>query len=247
MLVTPVKTYTIRYYEQPSLEEVLADCLPLLAEKTVVAITSKIVSLCEGSYVYREGYEKQELIEQQADLYMHAVMSRDGTRSSHALTVTNGVLIPAAGIDRSKNLFILWPSDPQYTANRIRKFLAQHYGLKEVGVVITDSTTRLLRRGVAGIPLAHSGFRALTGGRRYKRDVAMGLAASAVLCMGEGGASTPLAVISDVPFVKFVSHDPRATELADIKTNFETDLFHPLLTHAKWRKGRAHSSTNSGN
>lgn len=247
MLVTPVKTYRIRYYEQPSLEEVLVDCLPLLSEKTVVAITSKIVSLCEGSFVYREDYEKQELIEQQAELYMRAAVPRGNVGRSHALTITDGVLIPAAGIDHSKDLFILWPSDPQYTANRMRKFLAEHYGLKNVGVVITDSTSRLLRQGVAGIPLAHSGFNALTGTQRYKKDVAMGLAAAAVLCMGEGGELTPLATITKAPFVEFVSHDPTKAELAGIKTNFKTDLFHPLLRHSKWLKGKAYSSTNSGN
>lgn len=247
MLVTPIRTYRVKYYEQPSLEEVLSDCLPILAENTVVAITSKIVSLCEGNFVYREAYDKQELVKQRAQLYMHAKAPHGSVGRSHALTITDGILIPVAGIDNSKDLYILWPSDPQYTANKIRRFLANHYGLKNVGVLITDSTSRLLRKGVAGIPLAHSGFKALTGKQNYKKDVAMGLAAASVLAMGEGGESTPVALITEAPFVEFDGRDPSPEELAGIKTDFKTDLFHPLLRKVRWRKGGAYSSHNSSN
>lgn len=246
MLVTAVKTYRVRYYEQPSLEEVIVDCLPIVGEKTIVAITSKVVSICEGSFVYKECFTKDEAVRLCSDMYLPSIpLSGNATKRSHTLTVTGGILMPGAGIDKSKDLYILWPSDPQYTANRIRSFLVNHYGVQNVGVIITDSTTRPLRRGVTGIVLAHSGFNALSGRARYKRDVAGGLAAAAVLAMGENGERTPLAIITDVPFVEFTQNDPSDEELANIKTDLDNDLFNPLLNSVEWVTGGANSSHNS--
>ena len=53
MLVSPIKTPKILPGSQ-ALFELLDENLPGLAEKTVVAITSKVVSLCEGRIVPKD-------------------------------------------------------------------------------------------------------------------------------------------------------------------------------------------------
>lgn len=239
MLIAPVKTYRIRHFAHPSLEEFLIDCLPILQENTVVAITAKLVALCEDSYVYPDDWDKQELVEQGSEVYLPSIPPHDNVGVSQTLSITNGILVAAAGVHRSKEILILWPSDPQYTANKIRRFLADLYGIKNVGVLITDSTSRPLRRGVAGIPLAHSGFKSLVGNPdlKYKRDIAYGLAGAAVACMGESGDCTPIALITDAPFIEFVNHDPTEHELSIIKTDFNNDLFRPMFTGINWQAG----------
>lgn len=136
----------------------------------------------------------------------------------------------------------------QQTANHVREYLKQRFGLNRVGVVITDSTCHPMRRGTAGIMLAHSGFIAVNDyvgqpdifGRLFdvsQADIAGGLAAAAVLQMGEGAERTPLAVLSDLPFVTFQDRDPSAAELAAININPEDGLFAPFLKAVTWLKG----------
>ena len=117
-----------------------------------------------------------------------------------------------------------------------------------MGVLITDSTTRPLRRGVTGVALAHSGFAAIEDyvGRPdifghpltvTKANIRDGLAAAAVLVMGEADEQTPLAVIADLPFITFQERDPTAEELAFLHISLEEDLYAPLLTRAPWQAG----------
>jgi F420-0:gamma-glutamyl ligase len=55
--------------------------------------------------------------------------------------------------------------------------------------------------------------------------------------MGEGNEQTPLAVIEDVPFVKFQARNPLKKELESFHIDMEDDLYAPLLKGVKWRKG----------
>jgi F420-0:gamma-glutamyl ligase len=63
------------------------------------------------------------------------------------------------------------------------------------------------------------------------------LGTSAVLVMGEGAEQTPLAVIEDVPFVKFQQRNPTKRELNALKMPLSDDLYAPLLRAVKWKKG----------
>lgn len=159
-------------------------------------------------------------------------------------------MIPAAGIDESNGNgnYILWPKRPQKTANQIRNYLHKRFSLKQVGVIITDSTSTPLRYGTAGIAIAHSGFLAVNDyrgkpdlfGRRLKistANIAGNLAAASVAVMGEGAESTPLAVIKDVPFVQFQDRNPTEEELAATYVPIKEDLFAPFLNAVQWQKG----------
>jgi dihydrofolate synthase / folylpolyglutamate synthase len=234
----------------PLLERVVTD----LEESSVIAITSKIVSLCEGSVIPLDQIDKDELVVRESDLYLPASLSKYG----HHFTITNNTLIPMAGVDESNGdgRYVLWPKDAQATANQIRAWAKRKFGLTQIGVIITDSTCHPLRRGTTGIMLAFSGFRALNDyigrpdlfGRPFtvsQADVAGGLAAAAVLQMGEGAEQTPIAILTELPFVQFQDRDPTAEELASVIIPLEEDLFAPFLESVQWRTGTRHQQADS--
>ncbi|HTV22359.1 MAG TPA: coenzyme F420-0:L-glutamate ligase [Polyangiaceae bacterium] len=245
MRVQPLRTHRIGSADR-DLFAILDAHVTTLAEGSVLAITSKIISISEGRVVPMAGADKGRLIAEEAERFLPASASRWGV----SLTLTRGMLIATAGIDESNSdgHFILWPSDPQATANAIRAYLAQRFSLARVGVVVTDSRTSPLRLGVTGIALAHSGFRALNDYvgvkdlfgralRMTKVNVMDALATAAVLVMGEGSEQTPLAVIDDAPFVEFQDRDPTVAELEPLRVPPEDDLYAPLLEGVPWQQG----------
>ncbi len=160
-------------------------------------------------------------------------------------------MISASGIDESNgdDNYILWPEDPQRSANEIRHYLSERFGLKKVGVMITDSSVYPLRYGTLVIPIAHSGFVASNDYRGQPdlfdrpfevsiSSLAGGLAAAAGVVMGEGTEQTPIAVIEDLPFIEFQDRDPTQKELDDFYIPIlKDDLFAPFLGSVKWQKG----------
>ncbi|MBN2309490.1 MAG: coenzyme F420-0:L-glutamate ligase, partial [Candidatus Hydrogenedentes bacterium] len=225
---------------------VLEEFLPPLHEGTVVAVTSKIVALCEGRVVSPEDADKGALIAQEADHYLPA----SANKYHVALTIKDSMLVASAGIDESNTdgYYVLWPECPQASANRIRAALCERAGCRRLGVILTDSRSVPLRWGVTGLCIAHSGFAAITDrigapdvfGRPLSMtrvNVADALAAAAVLVMGEADEQTPLAVIEDLPFVEFQDRDPTPEELACVRIDPEDDMFGALLAGVEWRKG----------
>jgi F420-0:gamma-glutamyl ligase len=67
--------------------------------------------------------------------------------------------------------------------------------------------------------------------------IADALGTSAVLVMGEGAESTPLAVIEDISFVRFQHRNPKKKELENLRMPLKDDLYAPLINAVKWRKG----------
>lgn len=245
MIVSPIKTHKITQ-EDTDIFAILDRYLPQLQEKTIVAVTSKIISITQNR-VLPLSVNKQELIEQEADFYL----PRSSSKYDVQFTIKNNILAASAGVDESNanGQYILWPKNPQESANQIREHLAHKFNLRALGVIITDSKTTPLRWGVTGISLAYSGFAALkdyvgTGdlfGRLFhfeKLNIADTLSSSAIAVMGEGAEQTPLAVISDLPQVEFQDRNPTKEELANLKIDLQDDLYAPLLSSIKWEKGK---------
>lgn len=245
MRITPIRTDPITP-EDGNLLAVLDRYLPPLAERSVVAITSKVVAICEGRVVNVGSTAKRELIEQEADYFLPPTESKYGI----TLTIKDNLLVPTAGIDESNGdgRYVLWPSKPDVSANVIRAHLAERDDLHEIGVILTDSTTRPLLQGVTGVALSHSGFAAVHdyAGRPdiFGRPLAFtranirdGLAAAAVLVMGEADERTPFAVVEDLPFVTFQDHNPAEQERLALRISPEDDLYAPLLTSIHWQSG----------
>jgi dihydrofolate synthase / folylpolyglutamate synthase len=245
MKITPVKTGKIVPTKAEKITSVLDKFIKNLKEGSVVVITSKIISICEGNVIKIGDVEKDELIKSQAQYYL----PRSESAYNVLLTIRDGILIPTAGIDESNGdgYYILWPKDAQGSANKIRAYLKKRFNLKQIGVIISDSKSSPLRRGTTGLALSFSGFLALNDyiGKEdlfghelkvTKANIADALAASAVLVMGEGDEQTPLAVIEDLSFVQFKDRNPTKAELADFSIKLEDDLYAPILTKANWLK-----------
>ena len=186
------------------------------------------------------------MIEQEAEYYL----PRSASKYDVSLTIKNNTLIATAGIDESNadGHYVLWPKDPQETANSIRGFLKTVRKVREVGVIITDSKTTPLRWGVTAIAIAYCGIEPLKDyigkkdlfGRRFvfeKLNIIDSLATAAALEMGEGREQTPIAIIEDLKNVTFVDRNPSKEELDSLKIALEDDLYAPLLKSVKWKKG----------
>lgn len=242
MIITPIKTHKVVSRQKP-LTVLLDEYIKNIPDGSIIAITSKIVSLCEGR-VASSSVSKEKLIADEADLYINGSLGK----YSYHFTIIKNTLVAAAGIDESnvKEGYLLWPKDPQRTANEIRNYLKEKHKLKNLGVIITDSISTPLRLGTTGTYIAHSGFSAVNDyvgskdlfGRTFnvsRANVAGGLAASAVVAMGEGTEQTPLCILSDLPKqVIFNDQSPSASELATIKPAIHDDLFEPFLSSHSW-------------
>lgn len=243
MIITAYKTHKILQSE--NLFEILDKYLPHLQEKSVVAIASKIIGMCEGRVVKKESEEqKDELIRREAEYYLPE------KHLGFLLTIKQNLLVVAAGIDESNsNGFLsLWPEDPQKSVNEIREHLVNKHKRKNLGIIMTDSKLSPLRLGVTGYTLAHSGFSALNSyvgkpdvfGRIMqveKLNVSDSLSSAAITVMGEGAEQQPIAVINEMPFVIFQDRNPTQEELDALKIKFEDDIYSSLLTAVKWKKG----------
>jgi F420-0:gamma-glutamyl ligase len=246
MTVTAYKTKPI--VAGDNLETILATYLPHLEERSVVAISSKIVSICEGRIVKIASEEQKDALAKQEVAYY---LPRETNKYNYMISITHGIMAGTGGIDESNGngYYVLWPEDPQKSANQIRSYLAARHGLSQVGVLITDSISGILRLGVTGVGISHSGFQALNSyigkkdlfGRKMRAERANildSLATAAVAEMGEGDEQTPLAVITNASFVQFQKRNPTAKELAELRVEMADDVFAPLLLGVKWEKGK---------
>ncbi|MBI3630821.1 MAG: coenzyme F420-0:L-glutamate ligase [Candidatus Sungbacteria bacterium] len=248
MIITPIKTRIIMP-PRDDLLSALKKALPRVRENTVLVITSKVVSIWQGRCIPKaEISDKDELIKQEADFYL----SREATPHGWVMhTLKHNIFIPSAGIDESNanEHYILWPQNPAATAKVLWQWARKTYRLRNVGIIISDSRSLPLRRGVVGFALSYYGFHPLKEyrgtpdlfGRKLKMtltDFPDALASGAVAIMGEGKESTPAAVIADVPMLKFTGRPYRARRphsSYDIKT--KEDIYYPLLSSVLWKKG----------
>lgn len=247
MIVKSVKTHKITSRDT-DIKKILDRYLPPISERSIVAVTSKIVAICEGRVVKVDSIYKDTLVKNEADYYL----PKEENKYQMFLTIKRGILVATAGIDESNGngYYVLWPKNPQETANTIRSYLAKKFHLQNVGVMITDSRTTPLLRGVSGMAIAHSGFLALKNyinkpdlfGRKLlvtRANVADGLAGAVVALIGEGNEMTPIAIIEDVPFIQFQKRNPSKNELAKLRIPMREDIFASILKRAPWKKGKS--------
>lgn len=220
----------------------LLSAIKSLEEKSIVAITSKVVSIGEGRCIpLGQVKDKDKLAIAEADKYIPRELSPNGLILN---TIKNNLFVASSGIDESNanNFYILWPKNPQKSAKKIWQYLRKKIKIKNLGVIITDSRLIPLRKGVVGIAIAYFGFKPIREyigkkdlfGRQFKMEtsnIADSLATAAVLEMGEGSEQMPMAVISDIPYVEF-SLGGFSIEIPE-----KEDMFYPLFRSIKWKKG----------
>jgi dihydrofolate synthase / folylpolyglutamate synthase len=250
MIITPIST---RVFVPPKddLFKILRFSLPKLKEQDIVVITSKVVSISEGRCIPSHLVKsKDSLIRSECDFYL----PRNNTPGRWAMhTLKNNVFMVSAGIDKSNALdhYILWPKNVKRSAREIQAWLMKKYKLKEVGVIITDSHSIPLRRGSVGISLSHAGFRPINDYRKMpdlfdrkllvtQSNIVDGLAAAAVVCMGEGSEHTPVAIIRDAKFVTFIGKKIWRSRkpFSSLEVPSKEDIYAPFLRNMPWKKRR---------
>jgi len=214
MNIKAIKTRVFKGGEE--LVSFIARFIKKIPEKSVIVITSKIVSLSEKrTAVIENSRTKEKLIRKESEFALPTKYVW--------LTIKDGVVMPSAGIDESNadGKLVLLPKDSFESTARLRSSIlhppertgsvrAGKARMKNLGIIITDSRITPLRRGVVGVALGYAGFRGIRDyrgapdlfGRAMEvteTDIADSLATAATLVMGEGSESQPLAVIEGAP------------------------------------------------
>jgi coenzyme F420-0:L-glutamate ligase/coenzyme F420-1:gamma-L-glutamate ligase len=194
----------------------------VLVDGDVLALTSKVVSFCEGRVVKlssvkpsaegRRLGERYCLEPEFGELVLREADEIYGGVEKAVLTLKHGVLVANAGMDNKNaptGCVVLWPADPEKTVADVRREVLRLTG-KRVGIMIVDSGLIPLRVGTVGLALAVAGFRPIVDergqvdlfGRRIaitRHAVGDDLACAAHLMMGEAGQRVPAVLIRGAP------------------------------------------------
>lgn len=228
MNLTPISTEV--FSPRQNLADFIVRYIPSVEEGCVLAVASKLFALWKGEILpYQNTAQKEDLILRE---------------STHALktplawfTVKDGMVMTNAGIDESNadGKLLLLPKDIYALAQELRQELQTRWGVKNLGVLVTDSMILPLRAGVVAAAVAYAGFKGVKDLRGqpdiYGKplevtlvNVADSLATAAALCMGEGNNKTPLCLIQNAP-AEFTNK----TNETEIKYPVENDLYTPLF------------------
>lgn len=243
MELTPIKIDTLIPPKDDLLSKVRASSLTL-EEHDVIVISSKVVAIGEGRCIPKEGTDIDALIQRESDQYL----SRAETPGGYVMhTITNDILIPNAGIDPLGEYYVLWPEDPRKSAESLLAWFKETYEKEHLYLVLTDSRSVFLRRGVIGMAIAWAGFQPVYD-NRMRLDMAGAptsgsqtnlpdaLAAAAVLVMGEANEGTPLVRIRNAPYVS-ASQEKKKEEGSSFTFPMEEDIFAPFMQNLPWQQG----------
>ncbi len=133
------------------LAALISDAADDLRDGDIVVVTSKIVSKAEGRVVRAD---RERAIDSEA---VRVVARRGPTR---IVETRHGLVLAAAGVDASNTApgtVVLLPEDPDGSARRLRKALADRRGVR-VGVVVTDTMGRPWRTGQTDAAIGAAGL-----------------------------------------------------------------------------------------
>lgn len=243
MELTPIRIETLIPPKDDLLAKIKASSLTL-EEHDVIAISSKVVAIGQGRCIPQKGVDQDALIKEHADEYLERSLVPGGFVMH---TIKSGTLIPNAGIDPFGGYYVLWPEDPKKTAEELLAWFKQEYGLEHLYLILTDSRSVFLRRGVIGMAVAWAGFEPVYDNRMRadllgekssgsQTNVPDALAAAAVFVMGEANEGTPLVRIRNAPYVA----NPQTGRKEDFNTfefSKEEDIFAPFMRDLPWKKG----------
>lgn len=226
MRLIPVKTRIIK----PKDDLVKLVQKPL-KNKDILVIASKVLAYSQGRIMDANSKEFDKIVQKEGKKLFATNYCK--------LTFKDGHLIPNAGVDKSntpKGQIVLWPKHPFKEAERLQKELRTKYGIKHLGVIISDSTCAPMRVGVHGISIGHFGFEGIEDVRNKKdifekplkitrRNLADSLADAATILMGESNARIPFVIIRDAP-VKFTNTKVRRSYI-----RLKSDLYYGIYNN----------------
>lgn len=250
MHVTAIRTRRI-HPPKDDLLDALATSIASIRERTILAVSSKVVSIWQGRCISADSsmttsVQRALLAKQEADRFHEP---NNMYPHSRLFTLYEGVLMSNAGVDQSNadGYFILLPQDADGVAEQIRSFVCQQYGRTDIGVIIVDSRTQPLRNGAVGVALGYAGFAPLIDyrgsvdvfGRSFQSErlsVVDTLASTATFIMGEGSECTPCALFEDLPQVAFTTERPTDPLLIPSVVP-EKDVFAEFFCFETWDTG----------
>lgn len=233
--ILPIKTRVVR----PPKDDI-SDIIDSLTVKEgdIVFVSSKILAIAQGRTKKTSECEKIDLIKQNAERF--ANFSSDNGEFHTNLTVVDGILMAGAGIDESNadGYYVMWPKNIDAICKNIREKLTRKFGIKNLGVVATDSHTTPLRWGVTGLTIGISGVKPLKdirgeedifGRKMHLTQVNKvdPLASLAVLKMGESSEQTPIMIIRGDTGIEF---DENAS-MDGFKIPLEMDMYQGIIKH----------------
>lgn len=235
MLVTPIKTRTANP-PQDDLYSIIDAADFKLQERDIVVLTTKLLAIHQGRCIpMDEVSSRDELIIEEAERYL----PRDMVPGGYAIiTIKNQALLASAGIDESNGngYYVLLPDNVPTLLAEIHAYLKNKFSLKELGLITTDSHTVPFHYGTIGVALGSHGFKVLYDYRGIndlfdrplkttQKNIADGLAAAAVIVMGEGAESTPISIIRDAPNIEFID----GAGYDELLIPSDQDLYAPLF------------------
>lgn len=237
MQYIPIKT-RIMMPPQDDLFSVLDESLIDLEEQDLLLVTSKIVAIHQGLCIPIESVDKRKLVEQEAEHWIEA----PAQYKDSPLAIKYGAMFFGAGIDESNsnNTYTLLPHEPFAAAKEIWQYVTKKHHLKELGVIITDSHSLPMRKGVLGISIGlwgfhpvdhHVGKKDLFGRvlQLSSTNIADAVSAGAAAVSGEADEGTPIVIARNVPNVVFTTADIRHEMLIDPKDDIYSTLLKPFF------------------
>ncbi|HVD07265.1 MAG TPA: coenzyme F420-0:L-glutamate ligase, partial [Nitrososphaeraceae archaeon] len=151
-------------------------------EKDIVVISSKFVSVSEGSLIDLRSIKVTKRAKALASRFkMDERIAQVALQESEhivsgipgfLLTIRNGMIAPNAGIDKSNSppgKIILYPKDSFKSAKKLRRKFLDKLGIR-IGIVISDSRLMPTRIGCTGIAVGVCGFEPVED-ERGKKDL----------------------------------------------------------------------------
>ena len=201
----------------------------------IIFIASKVLAIHQWRCVPVGSITKKDLIEQETD---KRIISDVVPGKDIYLTIKDNILIPSAWIDESNanGYYIMRPNNLSELTKQIHSYFCEKYKIKNLGIIVTDSTTRPLKWWVVGIGIFSYGINPLRD-ERWSKDIfdrelkitqiniVDALSAMAVYLMGEGNQCQPIIIWRDIPDIEYTLYDLYYTT----KIPPEQDLFYPIL------------------
>lgn len=213
-------------------------------ENDIVVISSKFVSMSEGSLIDLKSVRVSNRARALASRFkMDERIAQISLQESDyvvsgipgfLLTINDGMIAPNSGIDKSNcppGKIVLYPKDSFKSAKQLCKKFSKKFGIR-IGIVISDSRLMPTRIGCTGIAVGVSGFDPVDD-ERGKRDLfgkklrvtfkatADCLATMGVFVMGESNESIPIVVIRGAN----VKKTERNLSMKDMTVNPKIDIY----------------------
>ncbi len=217
--------------------------IPLLKEESVLAISSKLLSIAQNRYMpmpsTHDGFlqivahESGELLPKNP-----SIQHEDEDSFPIVPTISQNNFFLNAGVDKSNTngRLLLLPSRIFEPLEELWFALRKQHSLEKLGLLLIDSHCLPLRAGVVGTCLGWYGFNPLESLKGQKDlygyplrvsqvNVADSLAVSADYVMGQSHQSTPMALIEDAFPITFRNHPPSAKEKDEFFISRKKDLY----------------------